>query len=44
MKGGYEMDVIRFIFDSFWHFIGTVIIIVVILDGISEIVGRIKSK
>ena len=38
------MKLIEFIFQSFWHFIGAVILVLIIIDGIIEIVETIKRK
>jgi hypothetical protein len=38
------MDALKFIFSSFWVFIGLVILIAVILEGIADIVKQFKRK
>ena len=35
------MELIKFIFSSFWVFIGILILITVVLSAITEIVGKI---
>ena len=35
------MELIKFIFSSFWIFIGILILITVVLSAITEIVGKI---
>lgn len=38
------MELIRFIFQSVWHFIGTVILLCVVFEGIADIIKSIKNK
>jgi len=37
------MEVIEFIFRSFWHFIGTFLILVVIINGTIEMINTIRG-
>lgn len=34
------LDILKFIFQDFWHWLGTVLIIIVISDGIAGILDR----
>jgi hypothetical protein len=37
------MELLKFVFTDIWHFVGTVFIIGIILDGIAEIVKAFKK-
>lgn len=37
------MEILQFIFSSFWHFIGTLIIISIVLGGLSEIIAAFNK-
>lgn len=34
------LDILKFIFQDFWHWLGTLLIIIVISDGIARILDR----
>lgn len=34
------LDILKFIFQNFWHWLGTLLIIIVISDGIAGILDR----
>ena len=34
------LDILKFIFEDFWHWLGTLLIIIVISDGIAGILDR----
>ncbi len=34
------LDILKFIFQDFWHWLGTLLIIIVISDGIAGILDR----
>ena len=34
------LDILKFIFQDFWHWLGTLLIIIVILEGIAGILDR----
>lgn len=34
------LDILKFIFQDFWHWLGTVLIIIVISDGIAGVLDR----
>lgn len=38
------MKVLEFVFSSFWVFSGTVILLVIIIDGVRSIINSIKRK
>lgn len=38
------MEVVQYILGDFWHFIGFIIILSVMLDGIECIIRAIKNK
>lgn len=38
------MEILKFIFADFWHFLGTVVLIGTITGGIARIVMAAKSK
>lgn len=35
IKGGYMLEILEFIFKDFWHFIGVIILLAIISDGVS---------
>lgn len=37
-------EIFKFILTNFWHFIGTIILIMILVDGIVEIIKTIKNK
>ena len=37
------LDFFKFIFSSFWYFCGFVIILLIIIEGITQIVGAITT-
>lgn len=37
------MELLKFIFTDIWHFGGTIILIVIVLEGIAEIVKVFKK-
>jgi len=37
------IDVMRFAFENFWHFLGTVILLTVAFEGIKRIINAIKK-
>ena len=34
------LDILKFIFQDFWHWLGTLLIIIVISDGIAGVLDR----
>lgn len=38
------IDLLKYIFSSFWIFIGVVILIIVFLSGLADIVKQFKQK
>ena len=38
------MEIIKFIFADFWHFVGAVVLLGAITGGIAEIIYALKSK
>ena len=34
------LDILKFIFQDFWHWLGTLLIVIVISDGIAGILDR----
>lgn len=34
------LDILKFIFQDFWHWLGTLLIIIIISDGIAGILDR----
>lgn len=34
IKGGYMLEILEFIFKDFWHFIGVIILLAIISDGV----------
>lgn len=38
------MEILKFIFADFWHFLGTIVLIGTITGGIAEIIYALKHK
>ena len=38
------MNILEFIFQSFWHFVGVTCLIIVILEGLADIVGNLRKR
>jgi len=38
------LEILKYIFSNFWIWLGTVILIGITLDGMSNIIGNIRKK